>query len=149
MSKVIEQNLPFDTSRLPHFPVKWIQERKMIEDRLVLKSEGKILFIPVDEIDWLEAKDNSVCIHSKNETWKIRTHLNQLEEGLDPEIFVRMNRSVIVNLDFVRELKPWFGGTYQTILKDGTELVLSRNYKERLFSQIPHPLGIRSLRIAK
>jgi len=121
----------------------------MIRNYLVLKSEGKIVFIQVDEIDWIEAEGNHILLHLAKESLRIRAQISRLEEKLDTEVFVRLNRSAIVRIDFIREMVPWFRGTYKTILRDGTELFLSRNYRERLFAQIPEPLGTRSESIAK
>jgi len=121
----------------------------MIHGHLILKSDGQILFIRTEDIDWLQADGNYICLHSGDECRLFRGQMNQLEEMLDPENFLRINRSAIVNLDFIREMEPAFRGTYRTVLRDGTELILSRNYRERLFAQISVPLGMRTLSVAK
>ena len=121
----------------------------MIRNRLLLKSEGRIVFIHLDEIYWLEAEGNHIRLYVGSESFRIRAQMSQLENTLDPETFVRLNRSAIVNVDFIQEMIPWFRGTYKTVLKDATALILSRNYRERLFAQIPEPLGVRTLSLAK
>jgi two-component system, LytTR family, response regulator len=121
----------------------------MMDSRLILKSDNRILIVHQNEIDWLEARGNYVQIHCKSETLLIRSQIYQLEEELDSRNFFRISRSVIVNLDFVREMKPWVRGTYRILLRDGTELSLSRNYRERLYSMISKPIGIRSVARAK
>jgi len=118
-------------------------------NRVLLKSEGRILFVHLNEIDWLESDGNHVELHLRGQSVRIRAQISQLEEKLDAETFVRLNRSVIVNLDFIEEMIPWFRGTYKTVLRDATELILSRNYKERLFAQIGAPLTMRTHSIAK
>ena len=119
----------------------------MIQNRIILKSEGQILFIRPVEIDWIECEGNYIRLHSNNECRLIKAQMSQFEEALDPENFFRLNRAVIVNLDFIRQMEPGFRGTYRTLLKDGTELILSRNYREKLFAQIS--AGVRFLAITK
>jgi two-component system LytT family response regulator len=112
---------------------------------MMLKSDGRILVLCQDEIDWLEADGNYVRVHLRNGSHLIRAQMSELEEKLNPNDFMRLNRSAIVNFDFIEEMKPWFRGTYRAILRDGTELILSRSYRERLFSMLPKPLGMRSI----
>ena len=121
----------------------------MVHNLIILKSERNILFLHPDEIDWLEAEGNNIRLHFRNESRLIRAQMNHLEEMLSPEYFLRINRSAIVNFDFIREMEPGFRGVYRTVLRDGTELILSRNYRERLFSQIALPLRFRSISMAK
>jgi two-component system LytT family response regulator len=86
----------------------------------------------VEEIDWVEAADNYVRIHAGSEGHLIRETLQSLEGRLDPAKFLRIHRSTIVNIDRIRELQPMFHGDYAVRLRDGTELTLSRNYREKL-----------------
>ena len=121
----------------------------MINERMMLKADGRILILRQDEIDWLEADGNYVRLHVRNGSHLIRAQMSQLEEELSPNDFMRINRSTIVNFDFIEEMKPWFRGTYRTILRDGTEVILSRSYRERLFALLPKPLGVRSNTVAR
>jgi two-component system, LytTR family, response regulator len=121
----------------------------MIRNHLVLKSDGKIVFIHFREIHWIEAEGKHIYVHLQKQSLRVRGQISEVEEKLDPEIFVRLNRSAIVNLDFIQEMIPWFRGTYKTVLRDATELVLSRNYRDRLFAHIPVAFGIRTLSVAK
>jgi two-component system LytT family response regulator len=105
--------------------------------RLVIKSAGRIVFLRVEEIDWVEAADNYVRVHAGKESHLIRETLQSLEKRLDPGKFLRIHRCSIVNLDRIRELQPIFHGDYAVKLADGTELTLSRNYREKLLE----PLG--------
>ncbi len=100
--------------------------------RLVVRSAGRIVFLPVEEIDWLEAADNYVRIHVNRESHLIRETLQSLEARLDPLKFLRIHRSTVVNFDRIMQLQPLFHGDYLVRLKDGTELTLSRNYKVKL-----------------
>lgn len=105
--------------------------------RLIIRSAGRIFFVRVEEIDWLEAADNYVRIHVNRESHLIRDTLQSLEGRLDPSKFLRIHRSTVVNFDRIKELQPLFHGDYVVRLQDGTELTLTRNYKEKLTG----PLG--------
>jgi two-component system LytT family response regulator len=105
--------------------------------RLVIRSAGRIVFLRVEEIDWIEAADNYVRVHAGKESHLIRETLQSLEKRLDPGKFLRIHRSALVNLDRIRELQPIFHGDYAVKLADGTELTLSRSYREKLLE----PLG--------
>lgn len=99
-------------------------------ERLVIKANGRVLFLSVDEIDWIEAQGNYVCLHSKKESYLLRETISGLESQLDPKKFARIHRSHIVQLDRIKELHPWSHGEYRVRLKDGTELTLSRSYRD-------------------
>jgi two-component system, LytTR family, response regulator len=114
-----------------------IESRKSRLTRVVIKSGGRIFFLPVEEIDWVEAADNYIRIHARREAHLVRETLQSLESRLDPNKFLRIHRSTIVNFDRIRELHPVFHGDYAVHLHDGTELTLSRNYREKL----AQPLG--------
>jgi two-component system LytT family response regulator len=101
-------------------------------ERLVIKAGGRIYFLDTSEIDWIEAEGNYVSVHSAKKSHMLRETISSLESQLDPKKFVRIHRSAIVRLDFVQELQPWFHGEYRVILQDGTQLTLSRNYRDRL-----------------
>ena len=103
-------------------------------ERLVVKTGGRIFFIQADEIDWVEAEGNYVQIHVGKKAHLLRETLTNLEAQLDPKKFVRIHRSTIVNLSRVRELHSWTHGEYHVILHDGTQLTLSRNYRDNLQS---------------
>jgi two-component system LytT family response regulator len=112
-----------------------VREKRLT--RLIVKSAGRISFVRVEEIDWLEAADNYVRIHVTRESHLIRETLQSLLERLDPSKFLRIHRSTVVNFDRIKEMQPLFHGDYLVRLHDGTELTLSRNYKEKL----ARPLG--------
>jgi two-component system LytT family response regulator len=101
-------------------------------DRLVIKSGGRVSFLKTVEIDWIESEGNYVRLHVGKETHLLRETLNQMEERLDPDQFLRIHRSTIVSLDRIKELQPWFHGEYRVLLQDGTQLLLSRKYREKL-----------------
>ena len=101
-------------------------------DRLVVKTGGKIFFLKTDEIDWIEAAGDYVKLHVGTAAHLVRETLTVLESKLDPEKFLRIHRSTIVNLDRIKEMQPMFYGDYVVILRSGTQLSMSRTYKEKL-----------------
>ena len=103
-------------------------------ERLVIKANGRVLFLNVDEIDWIEAQGNYVCLHSKKESYLLRETISGLEAQLDPKKFARIHRSTIVQLNRIKELHPWTHGEYRVLLKDSTELTLSRSYRDHFQS---------------
>jgi two-component system LytT family response regulator len=109
-----------------------VQERRGGPDRLVVKSAGRIYFVRVQDIDWIEAAGNYLRLHAGTEEHLLRESMNALEARLDPARFARIHRSTMVNLERIRELQPAFHGDYLVVLQDGSELTLSRNYREKL-----------------
>jgi two-component system LytT family response regulator len=105
-------------------------------DRIAVRNNGRVVFLKLADIDWIEAADNYACLHCGRETHVVRETMNELEARLDPAQFLRTHRSSIVNLDRVRELQPWFRGDYRVILRDGTQLTLTKNHREKLESRL-------------
>lgn len=100
--------------------------------RLTVRSRGKTVFVAVDEIDYIEAEGNYLSVQTGKEAHLIRSAMHQFENRLDPEKFARIHRSTIINIDRVKEMHPLFNGDQSVIMKNGKELVLSRNYRDRL-----------------
>jgi two-component system LytT family response regulator len=103
-----------------------------LNDRILVKSSGEIIFLKPTEIDWIEAEGDYMKFHVGGKSHLMRETMARLEARLDPKHFVRIHRSTIVNLDRVRKLSPSFVGEYAVVLHDGTKLKLSRGYQERL-----------------
>jgi two-component system LytT family response regulator len=100
--------------------------------RLVVKAHGRVLFLRAAEVDWLEAAANYVVLHVGSNEYLVRDTVADLEVKLDPEQFVRVHRSTIVNLDRVKELSAWARGEQALTLKDGTQLTVGRAFRSRL-----------------
>jgi two-component system, LytTR family, response regulator len=100
--------------------------------RIAVKGSGRAFFVRTDDVDWIEAADNYVRLHVGPTSHLVRESLRTLEGKLDPELFLRVHRSAIVNIDAIRELQPWFHGDHVIILRSGTRLTCSRRYDERL-----------------
>jgi two-component system, LytTR family, response regulator len=101
-------------------------------ERLLLKLGERMVFVPVEAIERVEAEGNYVRIHAGKERYLVRGTLAGMEKLLDPRRFLRIHRSTVVNLDRVREVRPAFAGDCTVVLHDGTELRLSRRYRDRL-----------------
>lgn len=109
-------------------------------ERLVVKDGGRIAFLRVEDIEWIEALGNYAGLHAGKETHLLRETMSALEARLNPEKFVRVHRSAIVNLEQIRELQPTFHGDFRILLRNGTRLTLSRTYRKELQRRLGHPL---------
>jgi two-component system LytT family response regulator len=108
-----------------------LASRKPLE-RLVVKAGGRIYFLNVEEVDWIEAADNYVELHVGRESHLLRETISGLAARLDPARFLRIRHSTIVNIERVKELRPLFRGEYLIVLRDGMELTSSRRYRKNL-----------------
>jgi two-component system, LytTR family, response regulator len=113
------------------------QPRKL--ERLVIKSAGEVAFVSVAEIDWIEAADYYAALHVGTKTHLLRRSISDLEQDLDADVFCRIHRSTIVNLERVQSLKLGEDGEYRVVIQSGAELRLSRSYRKQIQSR----LGIR------
>jgi two-component system LytT family response regulator len=104
--------------------------------RLSIKEEDGIVFVPVDQILWIEAANKYVVVHTINHQHILRQTIQSLEDTLDPKQFVRIHRSILVRKAAVRGLHPLFHGDYLVKLSNGVELTLSRSFRGTFFQQI-------------
>jgi len=100
--------------------------------RVVVRSRGRVLFLKLEDVDWIETSANYVELHSGKQTFLLRETLSALEGKLDPQQFVRVHRTSIVNVDRIQELQPWSHSDFIVVLKDGTKLRMSRRYRQNL-----------------
>jgi two-component system LytT family response regulator len=130
---------PFDDARfmralgrakekIAHYP----QRLQATVERLIIKNPGRVLFVPVIDIDWIEAADYYACIHVGEASHLIRRTLAELERDVGADRFFRTHRSVIVNLERIRGLELQSDGEYEVVLKSGAHLRLSRRYRKSL-----------------
>ncbi len=110
------------------------------QDRIAVRDQGRVVFIRTDEIDRVEAAGNYLRLHAGPRIYTVRDTMTDMERRLDPARFVRIHRSDIVNLDRIRELQPHFNGSYHVVLRDGTRLMLTRNYRNRLQARLGRAL---------
>jgi len=100
--------------------------------RIVVRSQGQVLFLSVTDIDWIEAAGYYACLHVGSDTHILRRSLMELEQDLGDEKFIRIHRSIVVNLERIRGLELQTGGEYEVVLKSKVRLRLSRRYRKRL-----------------
>ncbi len=100
--------------------------------RLAVRSPGQLLFLDVSDIDWIEAASYYACLHVGGATHIIRRTLSELERDLGEGKFIRIHRSVIVNLDRIEGLELQSSGEYEVVLRSGVRLRLSRRFRKRL-----------------
>ena len=104
--------------------------------RFVVRSGERISMVRAQDVDWFGVDGNYVTLNVGDRSYKVRATLRALAEQLDARRFVRIHKSVIVNVDRIRELQPWFGGDYVAILVDGRKLRVSRTYAPELLRPI-------------
>jgi two-component system LytT family response regulator len=101
-------------------------------ERLAVKTSGKVIFVKLEDVDYIESAHNYVELHVDKQSHLLRETLNSIEARLPAEKFVRISRSVIVHIERVKELQPLFYGEYAVTLHNGTRLTLSRRYRDKL-----------------
>jgi len=101
-------------------------------ERIVVKDGARVHIIPVDKLDYAEAQDDYVELHSQGKSFLKQQTISSLEAALDPQQFVRIHRSIIVNLDRVAKIEPYAKDSRVAVLSDGTQLQVSRAGYDRL-----------------
>ncbi len=109
-----------------------IGERQAYPKRIAIRDSAETICVDVDAIDWVDAAGDYMCVHANGDTYVLRGTMKHLEDLLDPETFVRVHRSAIVNRHRVTSMRPHRNGEYFLRLGDATELKLSRKYKGNL-----------------
>ncbi|HEX6370826.1 MAG TPA: response regulator [Longimicrobium sp.] len=103
-------------------------ERPALE-RFVIRTGTRIYFVPVGEVDWIQAEGNYVRLHTGARTHLLRASITSIADRLDPRVFLRIHRSTILNLGRLREVHPFAKGTFVVVLQDGTRLTSSITYR--------------------
>ncbi|HEY2031322.1 MAG TPA: LytTR family DNA-binding domain-containing protein [Myxococcales bacterium] len=127
---------PFDDHRF-QLAVSRARDRLQLgadvpDGRLALRDGARATFLRLDEIDWIEAQDYYVEVHAGAQTWLHRETLQDLLQRLDSSEFARIHRSLVVRVDRIREVRSLPSGDGSIVLRDGTELRLSRSRREAL-----------------
>jgi len=104
--------------------------------RLAVESEGRVIFLKTEQIDWVEADGNYLHFHAQKQNYFLRGRIGELEKKLAPEQFFRIHRSTIVNLDQVKEFQALFKGEGIVVMKDGSRLAASRSCSHRLLESL-------------
>lgn len=133
---------PFDDSRF-HLAMQRAKQNLAAKEsappetpRLEVRSAGKVAYVPIPDIDWVEAADYYVCLHVGTKSHLLRRSMAELEQELDPRVFCRIHRSTIVNLRKVTALKVDAAGEHEVILDCGRKLRLSRRFRKELQSRM-------------
>ncbi len=127
-------------------PLEVVAERPHAErpERIVVKDGTRVHIIPLEKLDYVEAQDDYVALHSAGKSYLKQQAIASLEEMLDPHRFVRIHRSVIVNLERIARIEPFGKERRIAILNDGTRLPVSRSGYARLLAAMGEPQGNRN-----
>ncbi len=98
--------------------------------RFMIQERERIRFIAAEDVDWIEGARNYVRLHVGDRTHLLRGPLTAILAQLDPAMFTRIHRSIIVNVDRIADVQPWVGGDYTAVLRSGERLRVSRNFRD-------------------
>jgi two-component system, LytTR family, response regulator len=135
----IRSNVTADSNRQIIGLLESITSPRNYLKRLAVRSAGKTVFLDVEEVDWIGAAENYVELHTGRMIHLIHVTMNAVEKSLDPEIFLRIHRSIIVNIGRIRDLQSGAHGEYSITLRDGTCLQSGRIYADRLKALANNP----------
>ena len=114
--------------------VKYVKQKEKFLNRIIVKNRKKILFVKTEKIMWIEAAVDYVYLHTETESYLINNSIKNLEESLDPSLFVRIHRSYIVNMDFFKEILHESKNSYSVVLNNGVKLNISRKFRENILN---------------
>src|SRR5262249_672275 len=116
--------------------LEWVGPRAdaQFPRRFVVRDRDKFVIVTTDEIDWIESAGNYVELHVGKKLFFLRETMRTLETRLDPEQFVRIHRSTIVNIARIKEITREWTGDFEVHLHDATRLRMSRSYQSRLLT---------------
>jgi two-component system LytT family response regulator len=106
--------------------------------RLVVRQRGRVVFVRAEDVDWIEAANTCVRVHTPSETFDVRERLSVLERRLSPRDFARVHRGAIVRVDRIREVQPWFRGDYVIILASGQKITTGHSYRGVVRALLEH-----------
>ncbi len=109
-----------------------LQERK-----IAIRDNDQVRLVEIDDIDWIDAAGDYMCVHAEGQTHIMRGTMKKLEDILDPRVFQRVHRSTIVNVNRVRQVRSHINGEYFLILDGDVELKMSRHYKDKIAHFVP------------
>lgn len=135
LDRVLELLSPPDSSDLEQRLTQFLEadfSKETAVSRFMIKSHQQISFVQTKDIDWIEAAGNYVNLHVGKDSHLLRLTMKEIEGKLDPDVFLRIHRSSIVNLNAVLDLKQMFNGEYEVRLESGAKLTMSRNYRKNL-----------------
>lgn len=128
--RAVESQTPTQSNRRL---TQWLEQRAPVppgQRRLMVKDPDRVVFVRLDEIDWIEAAGNYAVLHVGRATHILRETMSNLERELPEELFFRVSRSAFVHLQRIRELQPMPGGQHVVILQDGQKVTMTRPLRE-------------------
>jgi two-component system, LytTR family, response regulator len=135
----VRSNVAADSNRQIIGLLETIASPRSYVKRLAVRSAGKTVFVNVEDVDWIEAAENYVELHAGRVSHLLHVTMNTIEKSLDPEIFLRIHRSIIVNLARIKNLQSGAHGEYLITLRDGACLQSGRTYSSRLRALVNNP----------
>ncbi len=115
-----------------------VQKEKPMTERILVRTLGRVLILHVEQIDWISSAGNYVLLHVGKDEHILRETMKHMEARLDPQTFIRVHRTTIVNVLRIKELQPRSYGDYTILLNDGTELTLSRRFRDQVIKLLEH-----------
>jgi two-component system, LytTR family, response regulator len=112
------------------------REERQAPGRIMVRNAGRITFVRVEEVDWIEAQGDYVCLHCQGKKHLVREKISDMESQLAADRFLRIHRSTIVSIPRIKEMQPLFHGEYAVVLHDGTRLTMSRSFRDRVFERL-------------
>lgn len=112
------------------------REERQAPGRIMVRNAGRITFVRVEEVDWIEAQGDYVCLHCQGKKHLVREKISDMETQLPVDRFLRIHRSTIVSIPRIKEMQPLFHGEYAVLLQDGTRLTMSRSFRDRVFERL-------------
>jgi two-component system LytT family response regulator len=131
-NRLSETNAAIETLLKLYNQKKESRPLEIYPSRILVKANKRIFFVSVEDIIWLEASGDYVKIHLKDAHYLLNDSLNNIEQTLDPQRFIRVHRSHMVNLECITEFKPYFNGEYILVMNNRQEVKLSRSYKDKM-----------------
>jgi two-component system LytT family response regulator len=110
--------------------IKDVQSETPYPKRFLIQSNRKMYILKTNEVEWVEASGNYTIFHTLHGEHSLRETMDDMEKKLDPQQFIRANRSVIINLEFIKEIQPYFHGEFIVFLKSNQKVIISRTYRE-------------------
>jgi two-component system LytT family response regulator len=135
----LAQRRPEDASRRILSLLESIAAPKRFLRRIAVRSAGRTVFVNVEDVDWIEAAENYVQLHAGRTEYLLHVALSTLEKSLNPERFLRVQRSVIVNVSRIKEMQPAAHGEYVITLQSGARVQSGRAYHEKLKTLMANP----------
>jgi len=131
MNSKVEELIVDYVSRI-HYELgaEWMNNKREVEDRFLIKHSGKVIFIDLKDLIWIEADGYYIKLHTTDKSYLVRKSMKQAEKLLPSRLFMRVHKSSIINKRYIKEIEPHFNGEYYISLNNGSSVKVSRSYKD-------------------